>query len=778
MSKIETLTFQVAEIKMAKEGWAAVRTTRGDNVSGKFAARMGYCYKAEGRWETHPTYGPQYKIESAIAVSMKTPESLGRFLSLQLKGKGVGETVIGALVEACVADKLDLEELLDKACRDTLVECVGSRNAKKVDILLDLWPSIKPAADLMSPLLGYGLSEAMAETVISMYGQKAVAMVEDYPYDLILKVDGVSFLTADKIAMKVGRVGKLDAMRLRAALSTGMREATSNGDIGVRRNQLLTKTMPLVNESILENGRRKLAPGVVPVVSEELLASVLDDMIRGKYMDADGLECGFSSNLLEFPDDKGELVVWYKPLIEAEDLITTRLGQFCAPARTDLVGRVAEFAAKASPFPLAPAQHVAVEMALTHPVSIVTGGPGCGKSFMLKVVLTALDAAGLKGNLVAPTGKAAKRITESTGRYAQTIHSLIGYAPGGKCAFDQSCPLPSSYLVIDEASMVDTELMASLLNAADNRCRIIIVGDVDQLPSVGPGQVLRDLIRSGVIPVTRLTKGFRFSGGIAEAARTINSGVCPDSSEDGQFLVVDTETPTQDLLEKVKELVRDGVKEDDIQVLSPTHRGDAGCTALNKAMQALLNPEPRGGTKHRLRRDNGDIRVGDRVIQVKNDKELKIVNGDIGWVDALSSDLDVTFSLADRDAPVKMTQKQAQHLNLAYAITVHKSQGAEAPYVLLALDRSASFMLRRNLVYTGVTRGSKQVIVFASRTTLAGAVHRGEPADGSRRTSLYRRLLETKTLAASRPAAVAAVPVKEDPLAKAMLNPSLQDLPF
>lgn len=774
MAKIESFTFQVAEIKFAKDGFHIVRTTRGDSVSGKFAARMGHCYKAEGKWETHPIYGPQYKLDSAVSVRMTTPEALGRFLTLQLKGKGVGEAVIGALVEACKADNLDLEELLDKSQRDVLVECVGSRNAKKIDALLDIWPKIKPAADLMSPLLGYGLSEAMAENVLALYGNKAIEVVEDFPYELILRVDGVSFLTADRIAIKVGRVNKTDPIRLRAALSTGMRDATTNGDVGVRRKTLLDKTMPLVNESILENGRRKMAPGVVPVVSQELLAKVLDDMIRGVYTDDDGAECGFSSNLLEFADDKGETVVWYKPLVDAEQLIADRLAQFCAPARMDLVARVDEFATRMGA-KLAPEQHAAVEMVLKHPVSVVTGGPGCGKSFMLKVVLAALDAAGLRGNLVAPTGKAAKRITESTGRPAQTIHSLIGFAPGGRCAFDQSCPLPAMYLVIDEASMVDTELMAALLNAAANGCRIIIVGDVDQLPSVGPGQVLRDIIRAGVVPVTRLTKGFRFSGGIAAAARTINSGVLPESSDDGQFIVVDTETPTQDLLEAVKELLRAGVNEDDIQVLSPTHRGDAGCTALNKAMQGLLNPEPKGGTTQKLRRDNGDIRVGDRVIQVKNDKELKLVNGDIGWVDGLSSDLNVTFSLADRDKPVMMNRNQAQHLNLAYAITVHKSQGAEAPYVLIALDRSASFMLRRNLVYTGVTRGSKKVIVFASRTTLAGAVHRGEPPEGSRRTSLVNKLSARMVKSAIK---VAPVLKPEDPLAKAMLLSEDLDIPF
>jgi len=778
--KVETLTFQVAEIKFSKDGFHIVRTTRGDSVQGKFAARIGHCYKSEGVWDLDSPkavqWGPSFKLESAVSVRMTSPEALGRFLVLQLKGKGVGEAVIGALVEAVKADNLDLEELLDKAQRDVLVECVGSRNAKKMDVLLDIWPKIKPAADLMSPLLGYGLSEAMAETVLALYGNKAVQMVEDHPYDLILRVDGVSFLKADKIAMKVGRIEKTDPIRLRAAMSMGMRDATTNGDIGVRRKTLLDKTMPLVNESILENGRRKMAPGVVPVVSLALLTKTLDEMIRGVYTDADGSECAFSSNLMEFADEKGEMVVWYKPLVDAEELIAARLVKFNTPARPDLVTLIDGVAASLGIKELAPEQRASVEMILMNPVSVVTGGPGCGKSFLLKVALAIFDKAGLKGNLTAPTGKAAKRITESTGRRAQTQHSLIGFQGGGRCAFDQTCPLPANYLVIDEASMDDTELMAATLNAAANGCRIIIVGDVDQLASVGPGQVLRDLIRAGVIPVTRLTKGFRFSGGIATAARTINAGIMPESSEDGQFVVVDTETPTQDLMETVKALLRKGVNPDDIQILSPTHAGDAGCTALNKAMQALLNPEPAGGTNQRLRRDNGDVRVGDRVIQLKNDKDLGLVNGDVGWVTDISSDLTVTLLLPDRDKPVVMSRDQAQNLSLAYCITVHKSQGAEAPYVLIALDRGASFMLRRNLVYTGVTRASKQGYVFAARTTLAGAVHRGEPAEGSRRTSLVSKLLAA--FAGRMPVVKAPVAKPVDPLAKAMLADVDLDLPF
>lgn len=749
MKKAE-LVFQVAEIRFAKDGFHIVRTMRGDSVAGKFLARIGHCYKAEGVWDTDSDkarmYGPTFKLEAAVAVRMTSPEALGRFLVHALRGKGsgtaaVGEAVVGNLVQSAKDEGLDLEELLDKCDRDTLIDLVGKRNAPKVDTILTWWPKIKPAADLMSPLLGYGLSEAMAETLITLYGNRVVEVVETDPYGLILTVDGVSFLTADKIAMKVGRISKKDPLRLRAAMATGMRDATSNGDVGVKRKLLVDRTMPLVNEAVIENGRRKLAPGVPPVVPKELLEEVLDGMVKGVYRDETGAECGFSSKLVEFADDKGEMVVWDAALVEAEQDIARRLAKFSAAPRHDLVARVSEFATKLGA-KLAPEQQAAVEMVLANPVSIITGGPGCGKSFVLKVVLAALDAAGYRGDLAAPTGKAAKRITESTGRIAKTLHSLIGFG-GGRAAFDESCPLASQYLVIDEASMVDTELMAATLKAASNGCRIIIVGDVDQLPSVGPGQVLRDIIRARVVPVTRLTKVFRqgAGSGIVTAAKIINSGHTPDTTEDEQFVFVDSETPAQDLLAAMQELVKSGVNQDDIQVLAPTHKGDAGCMALNKLVQAYLNPEPKGGTNQRLRRDSGDIRVGDRVIQTKNDRELGIVNGDIGWIDDISSDKgSVQLSISDKPEPLKMNSQQSTNLKLAYAITVHKSQGAEAPYVLIALDRSASFMLRRNLVYTAVTRGSKKVILFASRNTLSRACHMGEPAEGSRRTSLVSKL--------------------------------------
>lgn len=771
--KIEQLTFQVADIKFAKDGFHIVRTTAGDSVSGKFAARVGYCYKAVGRWEVHPVYGPAFKLDSAETTRMHTPEALGRFLSLQMKGKGVGDAVIGALVEACKTDKLDLEQLLDRSERDILVECVGSRNAKKIDKLLDIWPSIKPAADLISPLLGYGLSEAQAENLVGMYGASAVSVVEDDPYALILTLEGVSFLRADSIAMKVGRITKTDPVRLRAALSTGLRDATNNGDLGVSRKALVTKTLPLVNESVMENGRRKLAPGVPLVVSEERLEEVLSAMIAGQPLPGESSgSCGFASQLLEAPDEKGVTVVWYRPLIEAEKRIARRMSRFDAAPREDLVAVLHSLIA-ADGVVLAPEQLAALEMVLRNPVSVVTGGPGCGKSFILKLLMRTLDSAKLVGVMAAPTGKAAKRITESTGRKAQTQHSLIGFAPGGDCRHNESDPLEADYIVIDEASMDDTELMAATLGAVKDSCRVIIVGDVDQLPSVGPGQVLRDIIRSGVIPVTRLTKGHRFSGGIAEAARAVNRGEVPESSADGQFLFVETENPLEALLDAVQELRASGIRPDELQTLSPTNKGDAGCESLNRAMQRMFNPESQEHEALKLRRDNGDIFAGDRVIQVKNDKEIGLVNGDVGWVDSLTEDLVLALSLADRDKPVMLTRQSSQHLKLAYAITVHKSQGAEAPVVLIALDGAAVFMLRRSLVYTAITRGIKHVRVFSSRRVMLSAVRRGEPPEGSRRTTLVSKLR------AAFPSRVPGefTPAKVDLMAEAMKS-TVQDIPF
>lgn len=750
------LTFQIAYINFSKEGFHIVKTTNGDSVKGKFNAIEGHYYESKGKWGSHPTYGPFFEIETACAIVPKTPEALGRFLAIQMKGTGVGQAVIGMLVDACGSEGLDLEKLLDTKDMEVLIDCVGKRNAKKIEILLDKWPKIKPAADLISPLLGYGFSPAMADQLVAMFAKAAVERVERDPYSLIPLIDGLSFLTADRIAMRVGKTGLTDPLRLRAALATGIRDATSNGDIGVKRNLLIKRTMPLVNEAKLEGGRRKLVEGVPLVVSEALLEETLEAMVSATAeVEGESREsCNFARQLIQAPDEKGEMVIWYRPLVEAEENIARRIAALEAPCDAVALAMVEKVAAD-----MGAKLHVdqlnAVKMAVTHPFSIITGGPGMGKSFLLKVLMKVLDLSAAmsaggssgyrwntgEGLLCAPTGNAAKRMRQATGRMAKTVHGQMGWTGGKFAAFNHAEPLNARYVVLDEASMADTEACSVLLDGIHPTTRVIVMGDIDQLSSVGPGQVLRDLMRSGLVPVTRLTKTYRFSGGIAEAAQQIRNGIMPTTTEDKQFQFIETETPAQDLLDKVKEMIKSGINPDDIQILSPTNKGNAGCTPLNLAMQSYLNPEAGTDTAQRLRRDDGDVLVGDRVVQLRNDRDLGLVNGDIGWVDSIpSGDGNVALSLIDTDKPVLVPRASASHLKLAYATTVHKSQGAEAPYILLALDPGSVFMLTRELVYTGVTRGKEGVLVFSSASTFARAVRKGQPPEGTRRTGLVSKL--------------------------------------
>lgn len=748
---VENLTFQVEEIVFANDGYHIARTDKG-SVKGNFAAKPGYCYLAQGTWDkTSPgarRYGASFVLTSAEQVDMISASALVKYLELQFKGEGLGKRFFEVILEGAVSRGLCLETLLNSQELDILVECAGKRNAKKVAQLLKEWPKIKPQSDYMTPLLNYGLSEAQCLELIAVHNKNAINVVESSPYDLINTLDGVSFLRADLIAKRVGFVDDADPIRLRAAFSTAMRDSTAGGDLGVLRHLLINRVRVLVNDTVMVDGRRRLDESVPLRVSDKVLEDTLDRMLSGEFLDERGNPCEFSSRLIELEDEKGKVAIWFEPLLRAEDRIVNSFKEFDASPRPDLIDQLSDLVSE-SGLTLDPAQLEAVEMVLTHPISVITGGPGCGKSFILKLILEVFDLAKLTGDLAAPTGKAAKRITESTGRKAQTIHSLIGMEVGGKCRFNKTEPLPSDFLIIDEASMVDTYLLASVLSAVKTNTRVIIVGDVDQLPSVGPGQVLRDIIRSRVVPITRLTKGWRFSGGIASAAMEINNGILPDSTEDGQFEFVDTTDPASGVLERIKMLQQEGVDLEDIQVLSPTNRGGAGCEALNRQIQLQVNPEAsrKPATKQRLNRPSGDILVGDKAMQIRNDHKLQIVNGDIGWIDNISSyGGTVQYSLPDKEESIKMTEQEAKNLRLAYAITVHKSQGAESPYILIAIDSSAAFMMRRCLIYTAVTRGIKKVVVFASSQTLARAVRIGEPAEGSRRTLLNSKLQEAFNL--------------------------------
>ena len=774
-----------------------------EKFAGGFATppALGESYSVYGAEVTHPQYGPQFKFTTLAALVQKKVDmkNMGPYLTQKLKGTGTGELTINTIV-AATGDKLghyldavadadgrskeivsetvseqicqDLAEYLSKATGKSEKDIPTGKFKKHIQALFDKWKEARPQADLLSPLLGFGLSMAQAKQAVEVYGEKAVRSISEKPYDLMLTVDGISFFRADEIARRIGKIGLDSEVRIKAGLVYGLQQVTSLGEVGVKRSVLVSRTMLLVNEAVTDKatGRKSLKPGVDPLISKGRLDEVINSMLAKSQeilKPSPDDVCEFSNNLIKGLDAKGDEIIWYKVLLDSENNIATKLSQLCAPDRPDLLPYIRDVAVKPGST-LAPEQLAAVRAVFANPVSVITGGPGCGKTHVLKTVLGIAQMAGLKVELAAPTGKAAKRMREATGRMASTLHSLVGYG---------SARIETDLLIVDEFSMVDIDILSLALNAMNSRCRLLIVGDVDQLPSVGPGQVLRDIINSDTIPVTRLTKVFRqgAGSGIILAAQQINSGCIPESSSDGQFEVVYTDNPAQSLLEVVQKLKKSGQDMDQVQVLSPVHKGDAGCVALNKGMQQICNPmlKPKAGqTPLFLARDNGNIFCGDRVINNKNMRDVGLVNGDVGMVDTLSDNSKLSVAIFGIDKPVNLDSTTAQHLSLAYTITVHKSQGAESSVILLALDRGATFLLTRNLVYTAVTRGVDKVVVFTSESTLATAVHKGEPAEGSRRTSLRERLKEAFSQTTRRAALTAAKPVWDAPRVPAKWMPS------
>ena len=803
----EKLTFRVERVfhvSLPKEGstfaTGLIAKQPGKKFAGGFVGDgpvVGQSYVAYGNWVEHPTYGTQFKCNGATLVPAPTAgKDLSKLLMLKLKGKGVGDLTIDLIVQAgknelaALLDAQDTESLLARIVEHVaaikgvaivadskeyaqLSKKVGGQYRKKVGILMEQWPEIRPKADLLSPLLSYGLSPAQAARAIELFGAKAVEQVEKEPYSLMLLVEGISFLRADAIARRVGVIPLNSAIRIRAAISFGLQNATSTGDVGVKRKTLLDRTMLLVNEAITEDGKRKLAPGIEllvkrPVLEEEI-ASMLNKDSATVVEDED--VCGFANNLVQTREATGDEVLWYRPLLLAEQRIADKLALLKAPARPDIVTAVKRGSVNGLTG-LAPEQRDAVMSVFSSTISVITGGPGCGKTHVLKTILDVCQLYHVKVELTAPTGKAAKRMREATGCVARTIHSLVGFGSGG----DKE--IKADLLVIDESSMVDIEILDQALRCLPSTCRLLLVGDVDQLPSVGAGQVLRDLINSEQIPVTRLTRIFRqgAGSGIIQAAQLINSGVVPESSEDGQLEIRYTESPGIDLITELTAMKARGCNMEEVQILSPTHKGDAGCIALNKAAQQVCNVFARNGPKQQtvfMRRDSGNIFCGDRVLNGKNINEpgLVLVNGDLGMVDDLTEAGDLTLSLFGADKPVRLTSATSQNLNLAYAITVHKSQGAECHTILIALDRSATFMLTRNLLYTAVTRGVAKVIVFTSETVLNSAVRKGEPKEGNRRTSLREKVKLAFAAQARHAALVAARPVWDAPRVPAKWMP-------
>ncbi|MFS3137039.1 ATP-dependent RecD-like DNA helicase [Gluconacetobacter sacchari] len=668
----------------------------------------GEFVQMSGRWFNDHTHGLQFKAEFLKASPPTTVEGIERYLGSGMI-RGIGPVYAKKLVKAFGEAVFDLIEQEPHRLRE--VTGIGPKRAERI---VGGWADQKVIREIMLFLHSNGVGTSRAVRIFKTYGQDAVQLISENPYRLAKDIRGIGFKTADQIARKMGIAP--DAMiRVRAGISYALGEAMDEGHCGLPVGELLTSTADLLEVA---------APLIETALALELEAG---DVVA---------------------DSVGETgCIFLAGLYRAEQSIAERL-RACAMGRPPWPEIDAEKAMtwveRKTGLALAPSQQEAVRLALHSKVLVITGGPGVGKTTLVNAILKIVTAKGTDVQLCAPTGRAAKRLSESTGLEGKTIHRLLETDPAsGSFKRDDTNPLTCDLLVVDEASMVDVLLMRSLLRALPDSAALLIVGDVDQLPSVGPGQVLADIIGSNAVPVVRLTEVFRQAAQsrIITNAHRINRGRMPElSAEEGSdFYFVEAAEPEvglRKLLAVVKDRVParfglDPVR--DVQVLCPMNRGGLGARSLNIELQQALNPP--GEVK--VERFGWTYGPGDKVMQIANDYDRDVFNGDLGVIDRIDiEEGELTVSFDGRE--VVYGFGELDELVLAYATTIHKSQGSEYPAVVIPLVTQHYAMLARNLLYTGVTRGRKLVVLVGQKKALAIAVRN---QGGRRRWSKLREWL-------------------------------------
>lgn len=668
----------------------------------------GEFVQMSGRWFNDHTHGLQFKAEFLKASPPTTVEGIERYLGSGMI-RGIGPVYAKKLVKAFGEAVFDLIEQEPHRLRE-----VTGIGPKRADRIVGGWADQKVIREIMLFLHSNGVGTSRAVRIFKTYGQDAVQLISENPYRLAKDIRGIGFKTADQIARKMGIAP--DAMiRVRAGISYALGEAMDEGHCGLPVGELLTSTAELLEVA---------APLIETALALELeVGDVVADSVG----------------------DTG--CIFLAGLYRAEQSIAERL-RACAVGRPPWPEIDAEKAMswveRKTGLALAPSQQEAVRLALHSKVVVITGGPGVGKTTLVNAILKIVTAKGTDVQLCAPTGRAAKRLSESTGLEGKTIHRLLETDPAsGSFKRDDTNPLTCDLLVVDEASMVDVLLMRSLLRALPDRAALLIVGDVDQLPSVGPGQVLADIIGSDAVPVVRLTEVFRQAAQsrIITNAHRINEGRMPElSAEEGSdFYFVEAAEPEiglRRLLAVVKDRIParfglDPVR--DVQVLCPMNRGGLGARSLNIELQQALNPP--GAVK--VERFGWTYGPGDKVMQIANDYDRDVFNGDLGVIDRIDvEEGELTVLFDGRE--VVYGFGELDELVLAYATTIHKSQGSEYPAVVIPLVTQHYAMLARNLLYTGVTRGRKLVVLVGQKKALAIAVRN---QGGRRRWSKLREWL-------------------------------------
>jgi exodeoxyribonuclease V alpha subunit len=666
---------------------------------------VGAALRVVGQFENTARFGAQFRVTGYTEVAPATLEGIRRYLGSGLI-KGIGPEFASRIVDRFGIATL---EVLDRdPGRIGEVPGIGPTRGKSIR---DAWAAQREVRKVMVFLQGYGVSPAFAARIYRRYGAAAIARVRENPYRLAFDVWGIGFLSADKLAFALG-IEKESPARIEAGARHVLDEAAGKGDVFVPRERLAREAAALLG------------------VAEGLADEAVDRLARAGEVAIDASIAGRG-----LPQGAA---VYDTALYQAEMTVTAGLRRLlAAPAsavRIDVEKALAWYEQEAR-IALAGQQAEAVRRAITGKVVVITGGPGVGKTTIVRGIVSILTKKGLTVALAAPTGRAAKRLSEATGQPASTLHRLLEWRPAeGGFGRNADRPLEADLLVVDESSMLDVRLAADLVNALASSARLVLVGDVDQLPSVGPGTVLRDVIASGAVPTVRLTEIFRQAAEslIVTNAHRIHDGEMPElggggSGDARDFFFIEEDDPAR-AAALIRDLVtvrlprRYGLDPHEIQVLSPMHRGDLGAGNLNLLLQEALTAGAVG-----LSRGARIFRVGDKVMQIRNDYDKEVWNGDIGRVveaDAAAQTLVVRFD----DRPVSYGLDEIDELTLAYAATVHKSQGSEYASVVVPVHTQHYMMLQRNLLYTAVTRGKRLVVLVGSRKALGMAVRNAEIA--------------------------------------------------
>jgi exodeoxyribonuclease V alpha subunit len=672
--------FVIAKVKEPKkrEVTAVLGTMPGVHV--------GENIRCQGKWKNHPKFGPQFEVATFTSEAPTDVAGIQKYLESGMI-KGIGPAYAARIVKKFGVETLDVID--HKPARLLTVEGIGE---KRVETIIRCWQEQREIRNVMIFLRGNGVAPSFAQKIYKKYGDESVEKMRENPYRIASEIRGVGFKSADRIAQNLG-MARDAPQRIEAGVQHVLWELSGEGHVCYPREDLI-----------------EAAVGILEVEGPQ----VVEGIARLKEAD-------------EVVEEEGK--VWIKPLYLSEKGIAREIarlkGAACALRDVD-VQKALVWVEDKLRIQLAEQQREGVARAISEKLMILTGGPGTGKSTITNAILRVLEKLTKKVLLAAPTGRAAKRMSEITSRKAFTIHSLLemDFTKGG-FKRNRENPLSCELLVIDEASMIDTHLMYSLLKAVPSNARVIFVGDIDQLPSVGPGNVLRDMIESGAMCVVRLTEIFRQARGshIITNAHKINQGQFPYLQGDRDFRFYEAEAPEEVAQTMVRLITRELEQFDKkrgIQVLCPMKRGVIGTENLNQVLQEILNPcsEP-------LLRMGKRFHKGDKVMQIRNNYDKGVYNGDVGFI----AEIDVTEQMLVVDFDGKAVEYEFSDLDeivLAYAVSIHKYQGSECPCVVIPVHTSHFKLLHRNLLYTGITRGKKRVILVGMKKAIAIAVNTEE----------------------------------------------------